>query len=88
MLTLAKIIRIPRYALLGLIYVYQRLFSPDHSFWAKKVFPHGYCKFFPTCSQYSKEIIKKRGVFVGIAKSGWRVLRCNPWNKGGIDLPK
>jgi hypothetical protein len=89
MLNLAKkIIKLPRYPLLGIIFLYQKLFSPDHSFWAKWFFPHGYCKFYPTCSEYGYKIIKKRGVFVGVPKAVWRILRCNPWSKGGVDLPE
>lgn len=68
-----------------LIFVYQRLFSPDHSFWAKKFFPHGYCKYYPTCSEYGKQALKKHGLIVGSTKAVWRILRCNPWSKGGID---
>lgn len=79
--------RAPRYIAMGLIEFYQRLLSPDHSFWAKALYPNGYCKFTPTCSQYSKEAFEKYGVLRGFFKSGWRVLRCNPWNEGGADRP-
>ncbi len=84
---LKKIFHLPRTLVIFLIGVYQKIFSPDHSFWAKKAYPHGYCRFYPTCSEYTKQAIKRRGVFVGALKGLWRVLRCNPWNKGGIDLP-
>lgn len=68
-----------------LISLYQKFLSPDHSFWAKHFFPHGYCKYYPTCSEYGKHSIKKHGLIVGSAKVVWRILRCNPWGKGGID---
>lgn len=70
---------------LSLIKGYQKLLSPDHSFWAKTRHPHGYCKFYPTCSQYSYDAINKYGVIKGSFKSANRVMRCNPWSKGGFD---
>ncbi len=43
------------------------------------------CKFYPTCSNYAIEAIKKYGVLKGGAMSLWRILRCNPFSKGGYD---
>lgn len=43
------------------------------------------CKFQPTCSQYGLEAIQKYGTLKGGALTVWRVLRCNPFNKGGED---
>ncbi|MEN6295946.1 MAG: membrane protein insertion efficiency factor YidD [Chloroherpetonaceae bacterium] len=43
------------------------------------------CRFYPTCSSYAIEAIGKHGVFYGSILSVWRVLRCNPFSKGGID---
>ncbi|GEM_PF-191703 len=63
-----------------LIKIYQKTFSPDHSF-LKFKFPNGYCKFYPTCSEYSKKSFEKFGIFGGFPLSVWRVLRCNPWKK-------
>ncbi|HNZ28348.1 MAG: putative membrane protein insertion efficiency factor [Candidatus Aerophobetes bacterium ADurb.Bin490] len=45
------------------------------------------CRFYPTCSEYAMEALDKYGVIKGGAKSVYRILRCNPWNKGGIDRP-
>lgn len=45
------------------------------------------CRFYPTCSQYAILAIEKYGVFIGLLKAVWRVLRCNPLGKGGIDYP-
>ena len=43
------------------------------------------CRFYPTCSEYTYQAVEK----YGIAKGGWlgvqRIIRCHPWNKGGID---
>lgn len=70
--------------LISLIKVYQKVLSFDHS--PLKVFyPHGFCRFNPTCSQYSIEAIDKYGPIKGSLKAAWRVLRCNPFNKGGND---
>lgn len=43
------------------------------------------CRFTPTCSAYAIEALEKRGVIIGSAKAIWRVLRCNPFGKGGYD---
>jgi putative membrane protein insertion efficiency factor len=70
--------------LISLIKVYQKTFSFDHG--PLKVFyPHGFCRFHPTCSQYSIEAIDKYGPIKGSLKATWRILRCNPFNKGGYD---
>ena len=45
------------------------------------------CRFYPTCSEYAFLSIEKYGVIKGVAFSMWRVLRCNPMSKGGVDLP-
>lgn len=79
--------KLPKTLIFLFISTYQKTLSPDHSFWAKKIYPQGYCKYYPTCSDYTKQVIKKRGILIGIPKSVWRVLRCNPWSKGGVDLP-
>ena len=43
------------------------------------------CPYFPTCSQYGLEAIKKHGAFKGSILAVWRILRCNPFSKGGVD---
>jgi len=45
------------------------------------------CRFYPSCSQYAADAVKKYGIIKGLQKGIWRILRCNPWNTGGIDLP-
>jgi putative membrane protein insertion efficiency factor len=47
----------------------------------------GQCRFHPSCSRYAEEAISSRGVLVGAALSVWRILRCNPFGKGGTDPP-
>ncbi|MBE6631235.1 MAG: membrane protein insertion efficiency factor YidD [Ruminococcaceae bacterium] len=43
------------------------------------------CRFTPSCSQYAIDAIKEWGIIVGTALSIWRILRCNPYCKGGYD---
>lgn len=74
----------PRHLAAGLVELYQKTLSPDHS-WLRHLFPNGYCRFYPTCSEYSKQAFLKYGLIKGGLKSFWRVLRCNPFSKGGND---
>ena len=67
---------------LTLIHWYQRVWSPDHS--PRQVhYPYGYCRF--TCSEYTAQAITKFGVFRGSILGMWRILRCQPWSRGGHD---
>ena len=43
------------------------------------------CKFYPTCSEYTKQAINKYGSIKGIFLGIYRILRCNPFSKGGYD---
>jgi hypothetical protein len=62
--------------LLSLIAAYQRWLSPG--------LPRR-CKYHPTCSAYAAEAIRELGPLRGAIVGGWRLLRCNPLSKGGID---
>lgn len=44
-----------------------------------------HCKYYPTCSEYTKQAIEKYGVTRGIIKAMARILKCNPFSKGGYD---
>ena len=47
------------------------------------------CRFRPTCSSYAIEAFKEWGFIIGLALTAWRILRCNPFSKGGYDpVPK
>jgi putative membrane protein insertion efficiency factor len=56
--------------------VYQRFLSP--------IMGNG-CRFSPTCSCYAHDAVQKYGIIRGGAMAVWRILRCGPWSKGGID---
>ena len=43
------------------------------------------CRFTPTCSAYAIEAYRKRGFFIGTLLTVWRILRCNPFSRGGYD---
>ena len=55
---------------------YQKLISPmlgEH------------CKYYPSCSEYAVQAISRFGILRGLVLAGWRLLRCNPWSRGGYD---
>ena len=58
------------------IRIYQKYLSP---------LKHTKCPYYPTCSQYGLEAIEKYGAFKGGLMAIWRILRCNPFSKGGYD---
>ncbi|MFM8351616.1 MAG: membrane protein insertion efficiency factor YidD [Actinomycetales bacterium] len=43
------------------------------------------CRFYPSCSAYALDALRVHGSAKGSVLAGWRLLRCNPWNRGGID---
>jgi putative membrane protein insertion efficiency factor len=61
---------------LGLLRFYKRWISP--------VFPPS-CRYVPTCSEYAMEAVERYGAWRGGAMAAWRVLRCHPLAKGGLD---
>ncbi len=65
-----------KYILLRLIEFYQKQVSP--------CFPPA-CRFYPTCSEYAREAIERFGALKGGAFALWRIVRCNPFCKGGYD---
>ena len=66
--------------LLAALAFYRRWLSPAiHSLGA------GGCRFVPTCSEYAAVAIATHGPFRGVALAGWRLLRCHPFSRGGLD---
>ncbi|MGO9482386.1 MAG: membrane protein insertion efficiency factor YidD [Candidatus Kryptoniota bacterium] len=66
-------------AAVALIRLYKKLISP--------LFPSS-CRFYPSCSTYAIEAFHAHGLIKGTTLIIWRVLRCNPFNKGGYDPVK
>jgi uncharacterized protein len=58
------------------IRAYQRLISPMLG---------AHCKYHPSCSEYAVQAIRRFGILRGLVLAGWRLLRCNPWSRGGFD---
>lgn len=69
---------------LGLIVLYQKTLSPDHGLFRSR-FPYGYCKFYPSCSEYSKQAFTKFGLIKGFYLTSKRIVKCHPWAKPKID---
>lgn len=78
---------LPRLIAIYIIKLYQKTLSLDHGFF-KFLHPYGFCRFKPTCSEYAINALSKYGFIKGSFMALWRVLRCNPWNKGGHDPVK
>ena len=62
--------------LIAAIKFYQKYISPMKS---------TKCPYFPTCSQYGVDAISKHGAIKGGILTVWRIMRCNPFSKGGVD---
>jgi len=45
------------------------------------------CKYHPSCSAYSTLAYREFGFVGGTLKTAWRLARCNPWSRGGVDYP-
>jgi putative membrane protein insertion efficiency factor len=67
-----------RYAGVALVYAYRYTIRP--------LFPTS-CKYYPSCSEYALLAFRKYGLLRGLLLAGWRLLRCNPWSRGGVDYP-
>ena len=65
--------------LISLINFYRKYISPGRP---------SCCRYRPTCSQYALDAIEKHGAFRGSIMAGYRILRCNPFSKGGYDPVK
>jgi putative membrane protein insertion efficiency factor len=70
---------IPRNAFIGFILVWRIIISPLYG---------DVCRFYPSCSAYGLGSIQQQGFVKGSVLTVWRILRCNPFAKGGIDEVK
>ncbi len=71
---------------LAIIWIYQKTISFDHGL-LRNLTGTPRCKYYPTCSQYAKGALLKHGILKGTLLTGFRLLRCNPFSKGGVDEP-
>lgn len=62
--------------LLGIVRVYQAVVSP----WLPRT-----CRYYPSCSAFAVGALRRHGALKGTVLAIWRVLRCNPWSRGGVD---
>jgi putative membrane protein insertion efficiency factor len=67
---------LPRNAAVLLLKVYRAVISPLYG---------DVCRYYPSCSSYTLQAIQQRGLILGIALGGYRLVRCHPWAAGGID---
>ena len=65
-----------KYLFIALIKAYRKFISP---------LKRPCCRFTPTCSAYALKAFQTRGFFVGLILTVWRILRCNPFCRGGYD---
>ena len=65
-----------RKILIGLVRIYQTLISPLFLL---------FCRYYPTCSNYMIDALKKHGPILGLIMGICRILRCNPFIRGGVD---
>jgi putative membrane protein insertion efficiency factor len=68
--------RVARSLVSAPIVAYQRVISPG--------LPRR-CRYEPTCSRYAAQAVADYGILKGLVLAGWRLLRCNPWSRGGYD---
>lgn len=73
---IAAVVSLPARGMIGLLHLYRRFISP---------YSIPSCRFTPTCSRYGIDALKRYGLIKGGWLGLWRLLRCNPFNKGGYD---
>lgn len=73
---LANLWLLPRNAFIAFIVVWRKIISPLYG---------DVCRFYPSCSAYGLGSIQQQGLVKGSVLTAWRILRCNPFSKGGID---
>ena len=76
--TLAAVLLLPRNAAIVLLKLYRRFVSPLYG---------EVCRYHPSCSRYALEAVQQSGVVIGSALAVARIVRCNPWSRGGVDDP-
>jgi putative membrane protein insertion efficiency factor len=78
------LVRLPRFFVVGALRFYQLVLSPMIGIFNAPGYGQT-CRFYPSCSEYALVAVERHGVLRG----GWlavrRLLRCHPWNPGGVD---
>lgn len=69
----------PRNLVIGFLKLYRKLISPLYG---------EVCRYYPSCSAYGLGQVQQRGVVFGAVLTVLRILRCNPWARGGVDEVK
>jgi putative membrane protein insertion efficiency factor len=67
---------IPRNLVLGFLAGYRKVISPLYG---------DVCAYYPSCSAYAVGAVQQHGAVRGTLLSAWRIVRCNPWTRGGVD---
>lgn len=75
-LLLQEIWLVPRNVAIAVMQSYRKVISPLYG---------QVCRYYPSCSRYSLEAYQRQGFTVGLLLTVWRLLRCNPFTRGGID---
>lgn len=70
---------LPRNLTIAFLKGYRKVISPLYG---------DVCRYYPTCSSYGLQQVQQRGVVAGVVLTTWRILRCNPFAKGGVDQVK
>ncbi|MDO4241503.1 MAG: membrane protein insertion efficiency factor YidD [Microbacteriaceae bacterium] len=73
---LNNIILVPRNIAIAFMKAYRRGISPLYG---------NVCRFYPSCSRYALSAYQTRSFFIATALTLFRLVRCNPWNHGGVD---
>ena len=67
---------VPRNTVIAFLIGYRKWISPIYG---------DVCRYYPSCSSYGLQQFQQRGVLLGFVLTVWRILRCNPFSKGGVD---
>lgn len=70
---------------LGLVKGYQALLSPGRGL-LRAWYPFQ-CRYSPSCSEYARQALEKYSFLGALRRIVWRLIRCHPWSKGGVDVP-
>ena len=73
---MSAVLRLPGLVGIGFVWLYRLTLGA--------LFPTT-CKYHPSCSQYAIDAVREKGLVRGSLLAGWRLLRCNPWSRGGFD---